>query len=286
MNQERPSTTAALVACLRALADDGFTTAPGFGDAVAKRMLPRRWTVLRALMRRALTRANPQRRAKAAVQIDAVALRVLVIDEGLGAALAAGVRQVVILGAGLDTRAFRLASLNATHVFEVDHPQTQAYKQRVAVGLRPLARALTFVPVDFETDSLALRLGAAGHRPDVPTAWLWEGVVMYLSDASLRATLQSIASASAPGSVLLLHYNEPAAPDAQTWAMNALLRLWREPQIGQRPRAVMAAEMRRAGLELERDSGQVDWAQRFGAHPPDGPIARQSRLLVARRTAS
>jgi methyltransferase (TIGR00027 family) len=283
MHDERPSTTAALVACMRALAHDGFTTATGFQDPISARFLPRRWAALREVLRRSLARATPEQRSRAAVQIDAVALRILALDERLEAALARGVRQVVILGAGLDARAFRLAALRDAHVFEVDHPQTQAHKQRIAAALTPLAQALTFVPVDFEKDSLATRLAGAGHHPDAPTVWLWEGVVMYLTDASLRATLAAIVAASAAGSELLLHYNEPAARSSQTWAMNAVLSWWREPQIGQRSRARMAEELRLCGLELEQDSGQSDWARRFGAHPPEGTIARQSRIVVARR---
>lgn len=281
MHAQRPSSTAALVACMRALADDGFTTTRGFRDPIAQRLLPRRWSVVRMLMRQALTRARPAQRSRAAAQVDAVALRTLAIDERLEAALARGVRQVVILGAGLDTRAFRLPSLREADVFEVDHPRTQATKARASAALPRLARSLTFVPVDFEHASLGARLAAAGHRRADATAWVWEGVVMYLTAASRRATLGELAAASAPGSVLLLHYNEPAEPSPQTRAMNALLWLWSEPQVGQLPRAAMAAELRDAGLAVAEDTGPAEWIQRHGAVPPEGAIARQSRLLVA-----
>jgi methyltransferase (TIGR00027 family) len=117
--------------------------------------------------------------------------------------------QVVILGAGLDGRAWRMPELVDATVFEVDHPDTQRDKRARTASLRPLAREVRFVAVDFTKDSLAEALAAAGHDPSVPTTWIWEGVVMYLTPAEVEATLAIVARQSAPGSRLIVLYHGP-----------------------------------------------------------------------------
>ncbi len=283
MRADRPSQTASLVAMARALAHDGFTTAKGFSDPVARSLLSRGWTLAYRFVARGLRKAKPEGRAKALAQLDVLPLRVLAIDAELAAAIAAGCRQLVILGAGLDTRAYRLDALADVDVFEVDHPATQAFKRSRAAALRPLARSLEYVTVDFERDALAERLRAAGHDPNRPTVWVWEGVVMYLTETALRAALAAIAGASAAGSVLVVHYHLPGAEKRKmTW----LLGFWREPQIGVLTRDAMHAELRRAGLEVLRDSTPDEWTARFGASPLAGETARITRLAVAEKPRS
>ncbi|XVU21577.1 class I SAM-dependent methyltransferase [Actinoplanes sp. CA-054009] len=117
--------------------------------------------------------------------------------------------QVVILGAGLDGRAWRMPELAGVAVFEVDQPASQADKRRRAAGLP--GSPPTFVPVDFGRDHLGGALGAAGHRPEVPTTWIWEGVVPYLTEAEVAATVAEVAARSAPGSRLIVNFQVPAA---------------------------------------------------------------------------
>lgn len=133
--------------------------------------------------------------------------RTVVIDADLRDSAA---QQIVILGAGLDGRAWRMRELGTSIVFEVDHPDTQQMKiQRVAPLTRE-AREVRFVPVDFGHDDLAGALKAAGHDASLPTAWLWEGVVMYLDRNQIEATLRVIEDRSAPGSRLVVAYHQPA----------------------------------------------------------------------------
>jgi methyltransferase (TIGR00027 family) len=277
-----PSQTAALVAFARALAHEGMTSAQGFSDPAARALLPFGWRLFFRLALRGMLRAAPARRARAIAQLDVVPLRVLALDAGLRQAIASGCRQLVILGAGLDTRAFRLDLLSEVDVFEVDHPATQAYKRRTSASLPRRAHSLTFVANDFERDSLRAALRAAGHRADRPTVWLWEGVVMYLTDAAFQTSLSAIAAASAPGSVLLLQYHEPEG-SARGRVNRALLALWGEQQIGQRPPEAVHQAVRRVGFEVTSDTQPVAWAQQFGASPPAGATARITHLLVARR---
>ena len=128
--------------------------------------------------------------------------RTIAIDEAVRAAASP---QVVILGAGLDGRAWRMPELRDVTVFEVDHPDSQREKQARAAALQRIAREVRFVPVDFARDRLDDALAAAGHDPARPTTWVWEGVVMYLERADIEATLAVIQRRSAPGSRLVLH---------------------------------------------------------------------------------
>ena len=118
-----------------------------------------------------------------------------------------GLDQLVILGAGFDTRAYRIPGIAALPVFEVDHPVTQAEKQ---AALRKVAPALParhrFVGVDFETDDLGQRLRTAGYREDARTLFVWQGVSMYLTAAGIDRTLAFVEQHSAKGSVVAFDY--------------------------------------------------------------------------------
>jgi methyltransferase (TIGR00027 family) len=133
--------------------------------------------------------------------------RTVAIDADLRDAAAP---QVVILGAGLDGRAWRMRELSTSLVFEVDHPDTQQQKCQLVVALTPEAREVRFVPVDFRRGDLAHALEAAGHDSHLPTAWLWEGVVMYLDRDEIETTLRILEERSAPGSRLIVAYHQPA----------------------------------------------------------------------------
>jgi methyltransferase (TIGR00027 family) len=128
-------------------------------------------------------------------------MRSRVAEDALATAVAAhGTRQLVVLGAGLDTYAYRGALAKRLRIFEVDNPATQLWKRRLlADATIPLPEALTFVPVEFEHASdgnLALgnALTAAGFDPTQRTFVNWLGVVVYLSKDAIFSTLSSIAS--------------------------------------------------------------------------------------------
>ena len=286
MRPRRPSQTASFVALARALAHDGWTTVPGFVDPFARDLLSPGWGfVYRRLSRRIERARSPQREAIIS-QLDIVPLRVAAVDAALESAVTSGCRQVVLLGAGLDTRAFRLACLAGTTVYEVDHPATQAHKRRMVSGLSSVAPSVVFVAVDFERDSLAARLGGAGFRTSDPTAWVWEGVVMYLTDEAVRRTLGEMARSTPRGSMLIVNYHEPHSGlgGREGLFRRVLLPLWGEPQIGQRTPEAMQAQVRAAGFEVVSDTRPSDWARALGAKEPAGQFAAVMRLLVARRS--
>ena len=129
-------------------------------------------------------------------------LRTAAFDDEVRRAIRSGIAQVVILGAGLDTRAARLASSGA-RFYEVDHPATQDDKRaRLAHVAGYPTDAATFVSCDFEHQDFLERLAAAGHRADEPTVFVWEGVVYYLTESAVRTTCSRIARASHPATRL------------------------------------------------------------------------------------
>jgi methyltransferase (TIGR00027 family) len=147
--------------------------------------------------------------------------RTLLIDEALCDA-AASIRQVVILGAGFDSRPYRLAALADGVTFEVDQPATQARKRSgLARARRGSSRGVVkLIPVDFEHDDLVRALLDAGYEQQMPGAFLWEGVTNYLTPQAVDATLAAIRRIACAGSTLLFTYVDRAAldPDAGVFA--------------------------------------------------------------------
>ena len=118
--------------------------------------------------------------------------------------------QLVILGAGLDGRAWRMRELSSVDVFEVDQLSSQDDKRRRTRQLEPVARTLHFVPVDFTGDELDTSLKTAGHVDSTATTWIWEGVVPYLTPPAVREITGIIGRRSAPGSRLIVNYQTPS----------------------------------------------------------------------------
>jgi methyltransferase (TIGR00027 family) len=134
-------------------------------------------------------------------------VRTRLIDDALRSAVSAGVEQVVILGAGFDTRAYRMPELRRLAVFEVDHPDTQAAKLHVLEAeLDTWPAQVTFVPVDLDRDQLPNVLTDAGLRSGLATFTIWEGVASYLTPPAVDATVRWARSVSGPGSHLMLTY--------------------------------------------------------------------------------
>lgn len=140
------------------------------------------------------------------------AARARFAEDSVAAAVAAGMRQVVILGAGLDTFAYR-NPYSDVRVFEVDHPDTQAWKrERLAAAGIDHPATLTLVPVDFETQTLATELESADFVRTEPAIFVWLGVVFYLTPGAAHATLQYIAG-QAEHTEVVFDYLQPADTD-------------------------------------------------------------------------
>ena len=116
-----------------------------------------------------------------------------------------GIQQLVILGAGFDTRASRLSPEDQVRCFEIDRPRTQSFKLRMLKNAGLATDLATYVPADFRAGDWFEKLVASGFDPDRPAFFLWEAVTMYLDRAAVEGTLQRIARA-APGSVVAFDY--------------------------------------------------------------------------------
>ncbi len=219
--------------------------------------------------------------------LDHVTLRTCAIDARLKDFM---VRQpsgqVVILGAGLDARAWRMNELSQTTVFEVDHPDTQRFKLS-RLDQRPSPNAhVVHVAVDFERQSFPDLLQKAGFDPERPTFWIWEGVTEYLTPEAIRDSLGSMARLSAKESEMAVTYARPTLSNLAPGLRQGTYRAF--SWLGEPLRGVMTTEalqrlLERHDFERFEDSGTQQWAQNF-LPPDDAPrIELHERLMVARK---
>lgn len=206
-------------------------------------------------------------------------------EELVAQAYREGVRQLVVLGAGLDSFALRRpASLGDLRVYEVDHPATQRWKRnRLSELGDPLPDFLTFVECDFETSSLTTALHTTPFRRDEPAVVSWLGVVYYLNEDTVRRALLELARLLAPGSSVVLDYQFPMEDLPQRYRdiferQSAFLKGAGEPQINRYRPDALRAEILAAGFasaelpereELERRyfaplASKIPMAERFG----------------------
>ncbi|GAA4590757.1 methyltransferase (TIGR00027 family) [Actinoplanes octamycinicus] len=286
MPEYRASQTAVLVCQGRAAAHGRL--APGrFADPTAMALLRANERALVELVRAERQPADWNERVGFEMVTRCAEMmvpRTVAIDEAIRERPAT---QVVILGAGLDGRAWRLPELADVPVFEVDQPASQQDKRdRVAAldGKPPV-----FVPVDFGRDRLGDALAAAGHRAAEPTTWVWEGVVPYLTRAEVAATVQAVASLSAAGSRLIVNYQARSAKArlgrlvvqgmarlagrANPWAAEPWRSTW--------PPAAMARLLSRHGFTVRRDDHLRTLATGMLDGRSDTVSFRSGRVAVA-----
>jgi methyltransferase (TIGR00027 family) len=130
------------------------------------------------------------------------------IDDYLKACIDDGIEQLVILGAGYDTRAYRFDGLKGrVNVFEVDHPATQKVKtKRIKKIFGTLPDHVVYVPIDFDKESLDKKLLESGYNKRLKTLFIWDGVTMYLSAEAVDETLDFVANNSCKGSSITFDY--------------------------------------------------------------------------------
>lgn len=182
------------------------------------------------------------------------AYRTRAFDTALLEALRKGARQVVILGAGFDSRGYRFQSqLRNVRFIEVDAGPTQEYKkQRVREVFGTLPANVLYVPIDFTKDVLLEQLLKAGYSERQNTFFLWEGVTFYLPEPAVKDTLHFVRDHAAPASRIAFDY---------TFSRNrninnpySLYARWGEPWLFGFPDQGAAGYVRREGLEVVSDS--------------------------------
>lgn len=295
MREDRPSFTAAWVAAMRGLGaflpdalrlvEDPYGLR--FGSRFIRSLRETPAAEARARSTARIWLRGGVRRFAVYMQV-----RTRVIDDDVDAFARAGGRQIVLLGAGFDCRAWRLASLAGATVFEVDHPATQARKRAIMAAESPAARVM-FVPWDFEhapLGALPARLKSEGHDDRAETMTILEGVVMYLSEPALDATFECIARYSAGGSPLSLTYidREFIERRRRRWLnQHAAARFIGEPFRSGFDPASLPGWLARRGFRLDRDES----APEAGARLLETKAARRwatrrdtfSHLALARR---
>jgi methyltransferase (TIGR00027 family) len=272
MNSGAPSRTAEYMALFRALESAGPPDRRLFEDRAAQSFLK---PSLRAL---ALAARVPPLRSAIVAFIDrrwpgprpSGVVRTRVIDDFVTGAVRDGCTQLVLLGAGYDTRATRLPAVASSTVFEVDHPVTQARKREAVGALADRARSerIRYVPVDFERDPLPPALTAAAFDPDRRTCIVWEGVFSYLTPEAIDLTLAALVQLCAPGSQILLTYVDQRSLDGQGARPQAWFSAVRdvgEPfRTGLDPTEAPAFFAAR-DLALREDESTAEAARRLGA---------------------
>jgi methyltransferase (TIGR00027 family) len=265
----------------RALAD-ARQEVPGFRDPFAIQLLPDEH---RAAVDRLLARQRPRSAHGASLMGIGWASewlmgpRTVEIDDALRT-MPRG-HQLVIVGAGLDARAYRMREVSESVVFEVDHPASQALKRERAGGLEPACKELRYVPVDFSREALSERLAKEGHSATVPTAWVFEGVITYLRPSEVEATLAAMAGRSAPGSLLVATYNQ------RDWVRRLFaavsVRAGEPYRVSYLP-SEMAVLLARHGFVVVSDRDGVRRAERLGLARWGDRLLRFHHVVVAKRS--
>ncbi len=209
-------------------------------------------------------------------------MRTRYIDDVVVAEAALDVTQLVLLGAGLDTRAYRLRDLRAVTVFEVGLPALQRRKQRRLRGTRPTAREVRFVPLDLDRQSLDAALIAAGFDRSRPVLVVWEGVTQYLTEAAVRSTLTFVGG-SAAGSAIVFTYVLRSILSDDARGKRAELRRGidsSEPWLFGLEPAAVPSFLAGFGLRLVEDVGDADYQMRYLR-----PAGRRLEVDPGERTA-
>jgi len=192
-------------------------------------------------------------------------------EAALRRALAGGVEQVVLLGAGYDTTSLRL-DLGGARLFEVDAPPTQQAKREVIRRHGLPDQAVRYVPCDFERDTLAARLAEQGFDPGAPSLVAWWGVSFFLSEAAVRQTVADVASLTAPGSLFMFDYLDPGVVDGSTpfrgarRARAAVIRRGEAYRFGC-TREEAGRLLASSGFDVEQNLSITGLAERFGPFP-------------------
>jgi methyltransferase (TIGR00027 family) len=206
MRHYEASRTAEFMAVFRASENAKAPNSRAFADPLAAALLPGELRLAARLFglrpAAALLNAYIDRRWPGA-RTSGIA-RTKLIDDWIAQA-ACGIDQVVLLGAGFDTRAWRLDALASARIFEVDHPNTASVKQERLRSAQADLKKVTFVKVDFETDDFDQLLRAAGFDAARPAIVVWEGVSQYLSGEAVCGVMRWVGRL-APGSRFIFTY--------------------------------------------------------------------------------
>jgi len=291
---EKPSATALEVTAYRAIGAKHRDPSIRNADVLAERMLgPKERAILKDTGSDAVltalgmdTEAAWASLGNRSVFARGVHVRTRHIDDVLTENLKAGATQVVILGAGLDSRALRFGdALRDVRFFELDLPQTQAYKKaRVQDILGVLPDRVTYAPIDFAKQDLGVVLRGAGFDRTKKSIFIWEGVTMYIPEAAVDATLRSVAANAASGSRIVFDYFTERALQDRTSALRDVAKIVAavgEPFVFGMPGNDASAFISARGYSLVSDFGSADLGLRYLPKGNTMPTPSANRICVA-----
>lgn len=207
------------------------------------------------------------------------------IDDALVDSLERGCEQVVCLGAGYDTRAYRIPGIERTHFYELDLPVPQSLKQEhMRKVLGNLPAHIIFVPIDFDHQSIEDEMMAAGYQTGARTFFIWEGVTQYITAEAVDATLW-FASRSAPGSLVLFTYIHKGIIDGTTRSQideRIMKRIERRgmPWVFGLDPEELDGWLARRGFRLVDQAGADEYRARYIT-----PVGRQMNIYEGERMA-
>ncbi|HEY1942241.1 MAG TPA: SAM-dependent methyltransferase [Roseiarcus sp.] len=218
-----------------------------------------------------------------------VAMRSRFAEDETRRALARGVRQIVVLGAGLDTFAYRVECAEGLRVYEVDHPSTQAEKRRrlAAASIAP-GPHVVFAACDFERQGFVEALAAAGFDAKAPAFFLWLGVMPYLSEPAIISTFAAIASLPGGAEVAFDYANPSETIDDPTTRATHEELARRVAEAGEPLRTffdtpALHARLSELGLTIVEDLGPAEITERFFPGAPARSGAGAHVALAATR---
>lgn len=260
----RPALT---LAFLRAL--ESYRPEPErlFDDRFSRGLMPGLWKVsLLPGFRHAIVALMEE---NAPGLIGSLYCRTRYIDDALYDALKIGLEQVVILGAGFDARAYRIAGIEQAHVFELDLPALQDLKQTfIEKVVGKLPAHVTFVPIDFNRQDPERVMVAAGFHKELKTFFIWEGVTQYITEEAVDKTFRYVCGAAAGGSEVVFTYIDQDIIDrtARSSAAQKLMFVASQagtPWIFGFAPARLAEYLRQRGFELVEDVGAREFRVRY-----------------------
>jgi methyltransferase (TIGR00027 family) len=268
---------------------DQFDENPLIRDEFAGRIVPAGARVFVALARwRPIQRAIERLAEKWVPGIWAGMLcRKRYVDDKVLDAVNNGVSTVVILGAGLDTRAYRLP-IPDVRVYEVDQPINLDLKRaRLTALFGAVPAHVTQVPIDFQTEDLASALAAAGYQSDRPTVFVWEGVTPYLTETAIDTTCRFLSTAVTGSRLVFTYFRQDFVAGKEFYGAEAAYRdyvvkrgLWR---FGLAPEAV-GEFLARYGWRVTDHVGPKEYAERYvEPHGRVQPVSEIERVVYAEK---
>lgn len=208
-------------------------------------------------------------------------------EDQLNLAIQQGVSQYIILGAGMDTFAFRnTESLQNVQIFEIDHPATQEFKRnRLAQLGWDIPSNLHFIPCDFTTHKLDEVLANTKYDSTLPTFFSWLGVIHYIPREVVYHTFQTISTISPSGSIIIFDYweNEAFTPETAAARVNIMLAMLRqagEPMVTGLNPSTLEAEIDAVGLSLVEHLSPMDIQDAFFQNRSDEYYAYEHAYFV------